>query len=681
MSSIGRSGVSLRKFMADEGGASTILALYFFLISAVVAGLAIDFNKLMAERTRLQVTVDSVAHAALQLRQTESPDAARREAMKITEAMLPPDRYGKALREADIVFGRWDADTATFIADENAKEAVRVIAAENEARGNPIDNLLLHMVGIDSFNAVRDAVFKTRTDPCYVEGILAEGDIQVKYDPWSDDEESDDGSDEEADSDKEKKDKSEDDSDKDEKDKSEDDSDKEKKDKSEDDSDKEKKDKSEDDSDKEKKDKSEDDSDKDEKDKSEDDSDKDEKDKSEDDSDKDKKDKSEDDSDEEKKDKSEDDSDKEKKDKSEDDSDKDKKDKSEDDSDKDKKDKSEDDSDKEKEDKSEDDSDKEKKDKSEDDSDKDKKDESEDDSDKEKKDKSEDDSDKEKKDKSDDDSDKDEKDESEDDSDKEKKDKSEDDSDKEKSEDDGSEDNTDQADDSGSDDGSDDDPEFVWDETLPDVDFNPDTCVKDNQYVALLHKDRVPTVIENLEDVTGDNLPDYINILVPTKIVAEEIEPEDLREGAVNIVACHGNKQIKLRTGDYRNVVIVTDCRVKFDNKVTLENVIVATTSTASNSMIAAADLRIGRDDDCAEGGSAVLITEGGFHAAARMRIYGGQIIAGGDIRFAAKAKGFDGASLVAGGDIKGVGEIELGTCSGEGMDDNVTMVQAFMVD
>ena len=58
----------LRDVIRDESGTATIMALFFFLISAVLGGLAVDFNKAMARRTHLQVTVDGVAHAALYTR-------------------------------------------------------------------------------------------------------------------------------------------------------------------------------------------------------------------------------------------------------------------------------------------------------------------------------------------------------------------------------------------------------------------------------------------------------------------------------------------------------------------------------------------------------------------------------------------------------------------------------------
>ena len=53
----------------DEDGSTTILSLFLFLIALILGGLAIDFNKVISERTQLQVAADSAAHAALYTRE------------------------------------------------------------------------------------------------------------------------------------------------------------------------------------------------------------------------------------------------------------------------------------------------------------------------------------------------------------------------------------------------------------------------------------------------------------------------------------------------------------------------------------------------------------------------------------------------------------------------------------
>lgn len=116
-------------------------------------------------------------------------------------------------------------------------------------------------------------------------------------------------------------------------------------------------------------------------------------------------------------------------------------------------------------------------------------------------------------------------------------------------------------------------------------------------------------------------------------------------------------------------MVLVTDCEVNFVN-VALENAVVATSHVGTTSMHHNSAMRIGRDDACAEGGGAQLVSLGGMSFAGNLEIYGSQLLAAGEIKFAANADGIQGASLVAGGMIDGTSNMSMGFC-GTGMDAN----------
>ena len=51
--------------------------------------------------------------------------------------------------------------------------------------------------------------------------------------------------------------------------------------------------------------------------------------------------------------------------------------------------------------------------------------------------------------------------------------------------------------------------------------------------------------------------------------------------------------------------------------------------------------------------------------SAAKMQLLGGQIIAAGDVNFAAQADGFVGASVIAGGEIDGTSNSSFQGCPG----------------
>jgi hypothetical protein len=57
----------------------------------------------------------------------------------------------------------------------------------------------------------------------------------------------------------------------------------------------------------------------------------------------------------------------------------------------------------------------------------------------------------------------------------------------------------------------------------------------------------------------------------------------------------------------------------------------------------------------------------GGFKAAAKMELHGGQIIALGDVDFAAQGVGGNGASIISGGTIDARSNNEMGFCDGSG--------------
>lgn len=170
----------LRSQWTDESGSATLMALFFVLISAVLGGLAIDFNKAMARRTHLQVTVDAVAHAALYTRERDTKEKAIAKALEIAAVNLPPENNGNALLASDIEFGVWDYDKREFTADANSKNAVRVNAYRILERNNPVRNILLRMVGFDTFDLSREAVYVTYQPTCFREGFVANGIVDVQ---------------------------------------------------------------------------------------------------------------------------------------------------------------------------------------------------------------------------------------------------------------------------------------------------------------------------------------------------------------------------------------------------------------------------------------------------------------------------------------------------------------------
>ena len=151
-----------------------------------------------------------------------------------------------------------------------------------------------------------------------------------------------------------------------------------------------------------------------------------------------------------------------------------------------------------------------------------------------------------------------------------------------------------------------------------------------------------------------------------------EITAADLEPNRVNHLDCaRHNGSISIPSGEsIEQLVLVTNCDVNLGSGVTLEDVVLATTSTDSRSIDGASDVSIGRDDNCAPGGGTQVLTMGGMRFPANLGVFGGQLLAQGDINFAARADGIQGASMVAGGEIDGTSNSSMARCD-DGMDGN----------
>lgn len=169
------------------------------------------------------------------------------------------------------------------------------------------------------------------------------------------------------------------------------------------------------------------------------------------------------------------------------------------------------------------------------------------------------------------------------------------------------------------------------------------------------------------------DFPSYIDTSAPTPPVVNvsgnrtSFTPSSFPPGRVHRVRCSGSGTITLTGGTYSNVVIDTNCNVKMSGRVQLDSSILMTSSTSSTSIQTDTGggtngLELGRPDDCGAGGGAQIITRGGFRSSAALVINGGQILALGDVNFAANAVG-KGASIVSDGQIDSTSNMSMSAC------------------
>jgi len=128
----------------------------------------------------------------------------------------------------------------------------------------------------------------------------------------------------------------------------------------------------------------------------------------------------------------------------------------------------------------------------------------------------------------------------------------------------------------------------------------------------------------------------------------------------------NGPGKATLKGPVFQNIVIRTEnCDIEFSDNAELRDVVIFTKSTDAKSVTAPSGLTIGHRDNCADGGDAQILTWGGVDIAGNLELNNGQIIARRDVKFAANANGFMGASIVSGATITGTSNMTMGRCNG----------------
>ena len=176
------------QFAQSEDGSATPLAIGFSIIFIVLGGLAVDFNKAMGERTQLQMAADSAAHAALYTWEFEDIPTSTATAQATITGMLPVVAFRDALQDSDIEYGFWDPDTGSFTIDPNFVEdkddprrsAVRAFAELEPERDNESRNILLSIVGQDTFTIRTSSIYASYYPPCFTEGFVAEDIVDLQ---------------------------------------------------------------------------------------------------------------------------------------------------------------------------------------------------------------------------------------------------------------------------------------------------------------------------------------------------------------------------------------------------------------------------------------------------------------------------------------------------------------------
>ena len=104
----------IARFTKSERGGITALSLFLLISMLMIGGYAVDVSNVMTARTKLQVTADAVAHAALLERELKSEDEAKAAALELAALNMPGEAFGNVITADEIVFGDWDPESLTF---------------------------------------------------------------------------------------------------------------------------------------------------------------------------------------------------------------------------------------------------------------------------------------------------------------------------------------------------------------------------------------------------------------------------------------------------------------------------------------------------------------------------------------------------------------------------------------
>ncbi|TGD45342.1 hypothetical protein EEB11_01975 [Pseudotabrizicola sediminis] len=178
-------------------------------------------------------------------------------------------------------------------------------------------------------------------------------------------------------------------------------------------------------------------------------------------------------------------------------------------------------------------------------------------------------------------------------------------------------------------------------------------------------------IIAGLRYLNPEFTPSYISNPTVRNLTNRNIYQEDLRSGSVHVISCRGGAAATVKNDVVvSEVVIISDCDIKFEANVKIEDAIIATTSSGSKSMSSSSGLQVGKMDNCMDGGDAQLLTLGSMDFPSGLSLHNAQLIAANNITFSANAEGLQGAALVAGGEISGTSNMTFGYCDG-GMENN----------
>ncbi|MDA9865095.1 Tad domain-containing protein [bacterium] len=176
--------------------------------------------------------------------------------------------------------------------------------------------------------------------------------------------------------------------------------------------------------------------------------------------------------------------------------------------------------------------------------------------------------------------------------------------------------------------------------------------------------DRLDRIVAGVQDEDSRYARDFTTNFEVVSMSKKTVDPSDFTAGRIYHFPC--NNRLTFNAGVYEDIVVISDCKI-FIKSAEFHDVVIITKDTGSKAIDSSSNVVMGRADNCGPGGGAQFISYGTVNFSAKLEMHGSQIIAAGDVEFAANADGIRGASIVAGGRVDGTSNMNFAFC-GAGM-------------
>ncbi len=164
-------------FLNDQSGSATIWSLGMTIVFLLVGGLAIDAGNAYRVRQLLQLAADSAAFAGAQ--DLAAPETAATIAIAYAEKNMPVTSYGNVVSTDNVEFGIWNPVSRVFTETAVGPNAIRVLAQQTEANGNPVATFLLKLANVQKWNISANATAQIFYRHCHENGIVAGGTVEI----------------------------------------------------------------------------------------------------------------------------------------------------------------------------------------------------------------------------------------------------------------------------------------------------------------------------------------------------------------------------------------------------------------------------------------------------------------------------------------------------------------------